>query len=62
MILCIDIGNTNIKYAIYDGDDLKVSFRVATAHNRTSDEYGCQLIDILAIRHIAPEDITGGIL
>ena len=62
MILCIDIGNTNIKYAIYDGDDLKVSFRVATVHNRTSDEYGCQLIDILAIRHIAPEDITGGIL
>ena len=27
MIICIDIGNTNIKYAIYDKDELKISFR-----------------------------------
>ena len=25
MIICIDIGNTNIKYAIFDGEDLKFS-------------------------------------
>lgn len=30
MIICIDIGNTNVKYAIFDGDELKISFRVAT--------------------------------
>ena len=22
MILCIDVGNTNIKYAVFDGDHL----------------------------------------
>ena len=43
MIICIDVGNTNIKYAIYDKDDLKFSFRVATDFKRTSDEYGAQL-------------------
>ena len=25
MIICIDVGNTNIKYAIFDGDALKFS-------------------------------------
>ena len=30
MIICIDVGNTNIKYAIYDKTTLKISFRVAT--------------------------------
>lgn len=62
MILCIDIGNTNIKYAIYDGDNLKISFRVETAHKKTSDEYGSQLITMLSVKNIRPEDITGGIL
>lgn len=62
MIICIDIGNTNIKYAIYDGDDLKVSFRVSTDSKRTSDEYGSQLITMLSVRNISPKDLHGGIL
>lgn len=62
MILCVDVGNTNIKYAIYDGDELKISFRVETAHKKTSDEYGAQLINMMAIKNIHADDITGGIL
>lgn len=61
MIICIDIGNTNIKYAIFDGDLLKFSFRVATDFKRTSDEYGSQLIGMLAINGVSPEEIKGGI-
>ena len=38
MIICIDIGNTNIKYAIYEGERLRISFRVATDLKKTSDE------------------------
>ena len=49
MIICIDVGNTNIKYAIFDGDALKFSFRVATDLKRTSDEYGSQLIGMLEL-------------
>ena len=30
MIFCIDIGNSNIKYAIFDGDEMKASFRVTS--------------------------------
>ena len=62
MFICIDIGNTNIKYAVYDKDDLKVSFRVSTDFKRTSDEYGEQIIGMLDIKGIKAEDITGGIV
>ena len=47
MIICIDVGNTNVKYAIYDKDDLKISFRVSTDLKKTSDEYGSQLVNML---------------
>ena len=61
MIICIDVGNTNIKYAIFDGDALKFSFRVATDLKRTSDEYGSQLIGMLEFNGLRADDITGGI-
>lgn len=61
MIICIDVGNTNIKYAIFDGDELKFSYRVATDLKRTSDEYGSQLIGMLEFNRIQPSVITGGI-
>ncbi len=62
MIICIDIGNTNIKYAVYDGKALKVSFRVSTDFKRTSDEYGEQILGILDIKGISVDEITGGIV
>ncbi len=62
MIICIDIGNTNIKYAIYDEKELKFSFRVATNLKKTSDEYGALLTSMLSTQGVRTEDITGGIL
>ncbi|MDE7087755.1 MAG: type III pantothenate kinase, partial [Clostridia bacterium] len=62
MIICLDVGNTNIKYALFEGDELKLSFRVATEHKKTSDEYGGQLLSVLATNGISPKDITGGII
>ncbi len=61
MIICIDIGNTNIKYAVYEGDALKVSFRVATDLKKTSDEYGAQLVEMLSISGVSPAAVKGGI-
>jgi type III pantothenate kinase len=62
MIICIDIGNTNIKYAIYDQDTLKFSFRVATDLKKTSDEYGAQLTSMLAANGVSVSEIEGGIV
>jgi type III pantothenate kinase len=62
MIICLDVGNTNIKYALFDGDKLVLSFRVATEHKKTSDEYGGQLLSILSTNNINADEITGGIV
>ena len=61
MIICIDVGNTNIKYAVFNGDELILSFRVATDLKRTSDEYGTQLLSMLGAKGISAKDIEGGI-
>ncbi len=62
MIICMDVGNTNIKYALFDGEKLALSFRVATEHKKTSDEYGGQLLSILGNNGIKVSEITGGII
>ncbi|MBP5308001.1 MAG: type III pantothenate kinase [Clostridia bacterium] len=62
MLLTIDIGNTNIKYGVFDGNDLRASFRVTSAKRKTSDEYGAVLMDLLASSGISVNDINGVIL
>ncbi len=61
MIICIDVGNTNVKYAVFNGEELQFSFRVATDHKKTSDEYGAQLVAMLQFNGIRAHEITGGI-
>ena len=62
MIICIDVGNSNIKYAVFDGDEPRFTFRVATDLKKTSDEYGVQLITMLHVNRVEKGEITGGIL
>ena len=52
-LLVVDVGNTNIVLGIYRGDDLINSWRLATARERTSDEYG-----ILAKQLVAESKTT----
>ncbi len=62
MIICIDVGNSNIKYAVFDGDEPRFTFRVATDLKKTSDEYGVQLITMLQVNRVEKSEIAGGIL
>lgn len=39
-LLVVDVGNTNIVLGIYRGRELVSSWRLATARERTADEYG----------------------
>lgn len=59
MLLAIDLGNTNIKYGVFDGEKLVASFRVSSRISRTADEYGSVLVGLLADRDIKKSDITG---
>jgi type III pantothenate kinase len=39
-VLVVDVGNTNVVIGIYRADALVASWRLATARDRTEDEYG----------------------
>ncbi len=62
MILVIDVGNTNMTLGVYDGDELKATFRLMTETPRTSDEYGIVLKELLRNRGIEPAMIEGSII
>lgn len=62
MLLAIDIGNTNIKYGIYDVEELVASFRVSSRLSRTADEYGSVLINLLASKGLKTSDVNGVIM
>ncbi|MCR5301254.1 MAG: type III pantothenate kinase [Lachnospiraceae bacterium] len=48
MLLVFDVGNTNIKCGLYDGDKLVHTFRFMTKTPRTSDEFGMTICDLAA--------------
>ena len=47
MLLTLDIGNTTITAGVYTGAEPGARWRVATARERTADEYGVQLVGFL---------------
>lgn len=49
MLLAIDAGNTNIVFALVDGDAIKARWRIATDPRRTADEYAVWLHQLLQL-------------
>lgn len=47
MVLVIDVGNTNIVVGAYEGDKLVKTFRISTMYERSSDEVGILLTQLL---------------
>ena len=62
MILTMDIGNTNIKTALFDGTEMKRYWRVSTNKMYTSDEYGILLTNLFAHDGVRTEDVEGIII
>ncbi len=62
MLLVIDIGNTNVKMAVFSDDEIVMSLRLATITGKTSDEYGLNVKDLLMAGGIALSDITAVIM
>lgn len=62
MILVADVGNTNITFGAYDGEELKATFRMTSNVPRTSDEYGIMLLSLLDANGVSPDLIEGAII
>ena len=59
MLLCIDVGNTNITLGLYEADSLGPRWRLATDHERMPDEFILQILGLLAHADIDRADIGG---
>ncbi|HMP55873.1 MAG TPA: type III pantothenate kinase, partial [Novosphingobium sp.] len=61
MLLAIDIGNTNVVVALFEGAGearrMKARWRIATDPRRTGDEYAVWLMQLLSIRGVDRKDI-----
>lgn len=62
MILVIDVGNTNMTLGVYQGEELKATFRMMTKTPRTSDEYGVMITQLLKNKGIEAAELEGSIV
>jgi type III pantothenate kinase len=59
VLLAIDAGNTNIKFALVNDDGTpRTRWRIATDARRTSDEYAVWLIRLIELEGLKREDVT----
>ena len=57
MLLCLDVGNSQIYCGVYDGDELSVQFRKTSSVRSSSDELGVFLRNALRENQVEPEKI-----
>jgi len=57
MLLAIDIGNTNIILGVFEGEELRATWRLATGIDRTTDEYTALLLNLLQQQGLGTPDI-----
>lgn len=62
MLICIDVGNTNITIGFFKGDELVSSYRMNTKVRRTSDEYGYMLRNFMDNAGISEQEVEGVIV
>jgi len=63
MLLAVDVGNTNVVFALFakkedGGREIRARWRIATDPRRTGDEYAVWLLQLLAIEGYAREAVT----
>jgi type III pantothenate kinase len=59
MLLCLDVGNSQILGGVFEGEDLKATFRRASSVRASSDEFGMFFRGVLRENGIDPERIDG---
>jgi len=59
MLLCIDIGNTNIKLGLFKNDEMVQRWRISTDRTNLADEYGVLIGDLFETRGLSIHEISG---
>jgi type III pantothenate kinase len=59
MLLCIDIGNSNIKLGLFIGERMTYHWRIATDREKLADEYAMLLLSLIRSVALDPGEVTG---
>jgi len=59
MLLCIDVGNSQIFGGVYDGEELRATFRRTSNIRASSDEFGTFFRIVLRENGVDPNEIDG---
>jgi len=62
MLLALDVGNTHITIGVYRDSVLQCISRISTALDQTDDEYAIALLNVLSLRGLRPEGISGAVM
>ncbi|MCH7937519.1 MAG: type III pantothenate kinase, partial [Proteobacteria bacterium] len=63
MLLAIDSGNTNIVFAVFDDEGaVRGEWRSSSHTDRTADEFGVWLEQLMKSANLTPADITASII
>lgn len=62
MLLCADVGNTNIKFALYENKNQLLKMRFATNSHKTADDFAVDLYTIFKINNVDVDNINGAII
>ena len=62
MLLAIDAGNTNIVFAVHDGNELRCEWRAVTETTRTADEYAVLVAPLLQFNGLNFGDLDAAIV
>lgn len=62
MLLAVDIGNTNVHVGVFEGEELRATWRLGTDVERVMDEYAILLLGLLQTGKIGPDDIEACVL
>ena len=58
-LLALDVGNTNTVVGLFRGGELKTDWRLTTHAERTADEVGIWLLQLLEWEGVRPDDLEG---
>ena len=59
LLLALDVGNTNTVVGLFSGEQLRGHWRLTTHADRTADEIGMWLRQLLQWEKVAPADLVG---
>jgi len=62
VLLAVDVGNTNVTFALFEGERLAADWRVTSHRERTADEVAVELRQLFALQGYELNVVTGVVI